>query len=199
MTQLGFYFNQTRCIGCHTCAVACKDWHDHQDGGINWMQIKTIEKGVFPHLFLAFAAIPCYQCESPVCMAVCPAGAISKRATDGIVVVDRDRCLGRETCEKTPCVKACPSRSPQFGSEENAKMQKCDFCLDRLDEGQQPICVEACPMFALEIGVLPELQKKYGDGKEAHGFRYSKKIKPAVVLTPKPEVYSNVYPPESGG
>ena len=69
-------------------------------------------------------------------------------------------------------------------------MQKCDFCLDRLNAGQPAICVQACPMFALEIGALSELQKKYGDRKEAHGFRYSKKIKPAVVMTPKPEVYT---------
>ncbi len=190
MTQLGFYFNQTRCIGCYTCAVACKDWHDHQTGSVNWMQIKTVEKGTFPNLFLAFAAIPCHQCELPACMAVCPVKAISKRESDGIVVVDQERCLGREKCRNTPCLKACLSRSPQFGPEDNAKMQKCDFCLERLNEGKTAICVEACPMFALEIGALSELQKKYNDQKEAHGFRYSKKIRPAVVFTPKPEVYS---------
>jgi anaerobic dimethyl sulfoxide reductase subunit B (iron-sulfur subunit) len=190
MTQLGFYFNQTRCTGCYTCAVACKDWHDHQTATVNWMQIKIIEKGIFPNLFLAFLAVPCYQCEEPSCMAVCPVEAISKRASDGIVVVDQEKCLGKEQCKKTPCVRACFSRTPQFGPEENAKMQKCDFCLDRLDEGKQPICVEACPMFAIEIGVLSELQKKYGNHKEAHGFRNSKKIKPAAVFTPKPEVYS---------
>ena len=133
MTQLGFYFNQTRCIGCYTCAVACKDWHDHQAGSVNWMQIKTVEKGTFPKLFLAFAALPCHQCESPACMAVCPVEAISKRESDGIVVVDQERCLGREKCKKAPCLKACLSRSPQFGPEDNAKMQKCDFCLERLN------------------------------------------------------------------
>jgi len=190
MKQMGVYFNQTRCIGCHTCAVACKDWHDHPAGSVNWMQIRTIEKGTFPNLFLAFVAVPCYQCEAPSCMAVCPVGAISKRELDGIVVVDRDRCLGREKCEKTPCLKACRSKSPQFGLEDNAKMQKCDFCQDRLDEGKQPICVEACPMFALDIDALPELQKKYGGIKEAEGFRYSQKVKPAAVFTPKPLIYS---------
>jgi len=190
MTQLGFYFNQTRCIGCHTCAVACKDWHDHQEATINWMQINTIEKGVFPHLFLAFIAVPCYHCEDPSCMAVCPADAISKRAADGIVIVDPDKCLGREGCEKTPCLTACRSSSPQFGLAPNAKMQKCDFCLDRLEEGKQPICVEACPMFALEIDSMENLQQKYGKQQAAEGFRYSKKIRPAALFTPKPEVFS---------
>ncbi|MBW2635554.1 MAG: 4Fe-4S dicluster domain-containing protein [Deltaproteobacteria bacterium] len=190
MSQMGFYFDQTRCTGCHTCRVACKDWHDLQSEGVNWMQIETIEKGTFPHLFLAFMATPCYQCETPACMAACPSEAISKRVSDGIVVVDPDACLGREKCEKTPCLKACRSRVPQFGPEENAKMQKCDFCLERLDQGKQPICVEACPMFALEIDTLTALQKKYGSSQEAAGFRHPIKLKPAVVFTPKPENYS---------
>ncbi len=189
MTQLGFYFNQTRCIGCHTCAVACKDWHDHQTGKVDWMRIETVEKGTYPHLFLAFMATPCHQCQDPSCLAVCPTEAISKRETDGIVVVDPDLCLGGEQCEKTPCLSACRSKSPQFGPEENPKMQKCDFCLDRLETGKQPICVEACPMFALDIAPLSELRSKYGDEKEAEGFSYSKKIKPAAVFTPKPVVY----------
>ncbi|MBU2644250.1 4Fe-4S dicluster domain-containing protein [bacterium] len=190
MNQMGFYFNQTRCIGCHTCAVACKDWHDHQDSAVNWMQIRIVEKGTFPHLFLAYLAAPCYQCEDPSCMAVCPVDAIYKRETDGIVIVDSERCLGSEACEKTPCLSACRSRSPQFGSEGNAKMQKCDFCVDRLEAGQQAICVEACPMFALDIDTLEQLQVKYGSRQTAEGFSYSKKIRPAAIFTPKPLVFS---------
>ena len=190
MSQVGIYFNQTRCTGCHTCRVACKDWYDLQVEGVNRIRVTAIEKGTYPHLFLAFIAIPCYQCAKPACVAACPAGAISKRASDGIVVVDRDRCLGREKCEKTPCLKACRSRAPQFGPEHNAKMQKCDFCLDRLVLGEQPICVEACPMYALEIGTLTELQKKHGSNQEAPGFRHPKTMKPAVVITAKPDIYS---------
>lgn len=190
MTQLGFYFNQTRCIGCHTCAIACKDWHDHQEATINWMQIITIEKGTFPHLFLAFLAVPCHQCEDPSCMAACPHDAIYKRSSDGIVIVDADKCPGREVCVKTPCLTACRSNSPQFGPAVDAKMQKCDFCLDRLESGKQAICVEACPMFALDIDTLSSLEQKYGTVKEAEGFQYSRKIRPAALFTPKPENYS---------
>ncbi|TET59569.1 MAG: 4Fe-4S dicluster domain-containing protein, partial [Promethearchaeota archaeon] len=45
MKQMGFYFNQTRCTGCYTCSVACKDWHDIPEGPINWRQIKSLEDG----------------------------------------------------------------------------------------------------------------------------------------------------------
>ncbi len=76
---------------------------------------------------------------------------------------------------------------PQFGPEENAKMQKCDFCLERFEKGQQPICIEACPMYALDIGSLKQLQEKYGFVNEAEGFSYSKSFKPSVIFKPKYE------------
>ena len=51
--QLGYYFDQTRCTGCYTCTVACKDWHDIPAGPANWLRVATILKGKFPNLFLA--------------------------------------------------------------------------------------------------------------------------------------------------
>ncbi len=184
MTQLGFYFDQTRCTGCYTCSVACKDWHDLDAGPINWMRVEVHEKGRFPDLFMAYTAFPCFHCQEPACILACPADAIIKRESDGIVSVDQDKCLGNEEC-RTLCLNACPWNAPQFGPEENAKMQKCDFCSHRLDNGQQPICVEACPMYALETGPLDELEADYGKIKEAEGFKYSDRFKPSVVFKPK--------------
>lgn len=180
MTQMGFYFDQTRCTGCYTCAVACKDWHDLDAGPVNWMRVRAIEKGKFPNVFVAYLVSPCYQCAEPPCVLACPAAAIVKRESDGIVVVDREKCLGATEC-RTLCLNACPWDAPQFGSEENARMQKCDLCLERLEKGQQTICVEACPMYALDVGPLDELKAKYGDGVEAEGFSYSERFKPALV------------------
>ena len=104
--------------------------------------------------------------------------------TNGIVEVDSDKCVGSEACPRK-CLKACPWNAPQFGPEENSKMQKCNFCLQRLESGKSPICVEACPMYAIEIGPLPELQKKFGQKVEATGFRYSERFKPSVAFHPK--------------
>jgi len=188
--QLGFYYDQTRCIGCYTCAIACKDWHDIHEKEVNWMQIQIIEKGKFPNLFMAYLAVPCYHCEEPSCIPACPQDAIYKRESDGIVLVDPDKCTGKEECKNTPCLSACRTRSPQFGTELNAKMQKCDFCLDRLQQGQQAICVEACPMFALDIDTLENLNHKFKGEKKTIGFPYSKKIKQASLFKPKPEIYS---------
>jgi anaerobic dimethyl sulfoxide reductase subunit B (iron-sulfur subunit) len=181
--QLGFYFDQTRCTGCHTCNVACKDWHDIEAGPVNWMRVTTIEQGRFPHVFVAWLVLPCCHCEQPDCVAACPVGAITKRADDGIVVVDRELCLGKNKCDL--CLQACPYQVPQFGTENNAKMQKCDLCLERVTEGQQPICVEACPMWALDFGSLDQLKARYGEVTEAVGFAYDPGTRPAIIFKAK--------------
>jgi len=79
------------------------------------------------------------------------------------------------------CLQACPYDAPQFGAEENAKMQKCDFCLDRLAENKAPICVDACIMHAMDAGPIEELQAKYGDIRQAEGFVYSEELIPSIV------------------
>ncbi len=187
MAQLGIYFDQTRCTGCYTCVVACKDWYNLEAGSVNYMQVRVIEKGTFPDLFAAYLARPCYHCQEPPCLRVCPSQAITKRDTDGIVVVDRDQCLGKKECPQK-CLKACPWKAPQFGPAVEDKMQKCQLCWERLEEGKQPICVEACPMFALEVGPLDELRRKYGEVTEAEGFEYRKRFGPSVVFKPKKDL-----------
>ncbi len=195
MAQMGIYFDQTRCTGCYTCAVACKDWHDVEAGPANWMRVRTFEEGKFPNVLVTYLASPCYHCANPPCVLACPVNAITKRAGDGIVVVDREKCLGNRGC-RTLCLNACPWDVPQFGPEDNAKMQKCDLCLERREHGQQTICVEACPMYALDVGPLDELKAKYGDSVDAQGFRYSKRFKPAVTFKPK-EFRQRQEPPGS--
>ena len=181
--QLGFYFDQTRCTGCFTCSVACKDWHDIPAGPANWLRVTEIEKGKFPHVFVAYFVTACWHCADPACVTACPEGAISKRQEDGVVVVDQDKCLGKDNCDM--CLQACAYEVPQFGAEQNAKMQKCNFCIDRLVEGKDPICVGACPMRALDAGPLDQLMAKHGQAQDAEGFVYSAELDPSVVFNPK--------------
>ncbi len=181
--QLGFYFDQTRCIGCFTCCIACKDWHDIPAGPAHWMRVTEIEEGKFPDVFVAYLSTPCYHCEDPACMESCPIDAINKRIEDGIVVVDREVCLGESDCGA--CKDACPYSAPQFGAEDNGKMQKCDFCLERWQEGRKPVCIEACPMRALDAGPREELKGRYGQTKAAAGFVYTDEVKPSVVFKDK--------------
>jgi anaerobic dimethyl sulfoxide reductase subunit B (iron-sulfur subunit) len=108
-------------------------------------------------------------------------GAIQKREADGIVLLDREMCLGALNCEGF-CQAACPYKAPEFGSGPDAKMEKCDLCFDRWAESKKPICVEACPMRALDAGPTEELIMKYGKIRTAEGFVYSERDRPSVVF-----------------
>jgi anaerobic dimethyl sulfoxide reductase subunit B (iron-sulfur subunit) len=180
--QLGFYFDQTRCTGCFACVVACKDWHDVPAGPASWIRVIALEKGKYPDLFVAFLAMTCLHCLQPKCVAACPVNAITKREQDGIVIVDREACLGKDCAL---CLDSCPYGAPQFGAEENAKMQKCDLCMERWTEGKKPVCIDACPMRALDAGSVEELTARYGDVREAEGFVYSEDLAPSIIFKPK--------------
>lgn len=182
--QLSFYFDQSRCIGCFTCAVACKDWNDVPAGPASWRRVSITEDGKYPHPVVTFLSSACYHCVKPVCMSACPVDAISKRNEDGIVVVDRVKCLGGESCGMR-CRKACFYKAPQFGEEKDDKMQKCDFCLERWGEGKLPICVASCPTRALDAGPLEEMEAKYGINHKALGFVYKDKLQPSIILKSK--------------
>lgn len=184
MTQTGFYFDQTRCTGCFTCVVSCKDWNDVDAGPASWLHVRAVEKGKYPDLFLAYLFSPCYHCANPPCVLACPVDAISKRGADGIVVVDREKCSGRDECGGL-CLNACPWDSPQFGPEENARMQKCDLCLERREQGQQTVCVESCPMYALDAGPLDELRARHEGAPRAAGFTPSERFGPSVLFKPR--------------
>lgn len=181
--QYGFYFDQTRCIGCYACVVACKDWHNVEEDLCALCRVTTIETGKFPDVFVAFFFSACYHCTDPACASACPSGAITKRKIDGIVVVDREKCLGEDACGA--CKEVCAYNAPVFGSEENARMQKCDLCYGRISDGLNPICVGACRTRALDAGPMDKLKTKYGGVKQAAGFTCSNKTEPSVVLRSK--------------
>ncbi len=181
---MGFFFDQTRCTGCFTCMVACKDWHDIPAGPAKWIRVTSIEKGKYPNPSVSYLTLSCLHCANYPCGDAFPANAIAKRDADGIVVVDSEICIGGEEC-KFACLKACPYNAPQFGPETNPKMQKCDFCLEELEEGKQPICVSSCPTRAMDAGPLGELRAKYGDKREAEGFSYHRKAQPSITLKSK--------------
>ncbi len=96
----------------------------------------------------------CLHCETPDCVTVCPTGASYKRAEDGIVLVDEDKCIGCQLC-----AWACPYGAREF-NHHHGVMQKCTLCVDRiynesLDEAdRQPACVAACPTRARHFGDL---------------------------------------------
>jgi anaerobic dimethyl sulfoxide reductase subunit B (iron-sulfur subunit) len=144
-----------------------------------------MEKGKYPDVSVRFLSMACCHCENPACVYVCPVNAITKREKDGIVIVNKAACLGGKRCGFA-CRNACPYDAPQFDVEEYAQMQKCNFCVERLNENKKPICVEACITKALDAGPFEELRRKYDQIREAEGFAYSPSLKPSVLFRPKP-------------
>ncbi|HEA0434021.1 TPA: dimethyl sulfoxide reductase subunit B, partial [Salmonella enterica] len=65
-------------------------------------------------------------------------------------------------CEDPACTKVCPYGAPQYNAAKG-HMTKCDGCYDRVAEGKKPICVESCPLRALDFGPIDELRKKHGE------------------------------------
>ncbi len=143
-TQLGFFIDTNRCIGCFTCAMACKNQY-HQEVGVQWRQVHPLTTEIYPHRERAFLSLACNHCERPTCLEVCPVKAYYKRDKDGVVVHEQDKCIG---CGN--CIRSCPYGAPRYNAALK-KAEKCSFCWQRLDAGLKPACVLSCPVEALQI------------------------------------------------
>ncbi|MBR2789804.1 MAG: 4Fe-4S dicluster domain-containing protein, partial [Eggerthellaceae bacterium] len=134
--QYGFLVKTRNCINCNNCVEACRMWNRTPEAGPARRKITAYTDSIGRVRYVSTA---CMHCEDPACLAVCPAGAISK-GEGGIVTVNKDRCIG---CKY--CFQACPFDIPRFAEEgEDRAMHKCDMCASRLDEGRIPACVDNC-------------------------------------------------------
>ena len=172
--QYGFYINTDRCVQCHACEVACKAWN-RVDLDIKWRRVADFWGGSFPAVANQTVSFSCMHCAKPACVEICPSGALSKRAQDGIVVVDQAKCIACHSC-----AKACPFDVPQYGT--SGTMQKCNLCLARIEQQRQPICVSTCPGEAIKFGTMEELIKT---AQTQSGGRLNSPTVPSFVLAGK--------------
>lgn len=186
MTQYGFYFDSTRCTGCRTCTMACKDYKDlttdiayrhvyDLEGG-NWTEK---DNGAYTQdCFMYHMSISCQHCTDPACTHVCPTTAMHKDADTGIVSVDTDKCIGCGYCHM-----ACPYNAPKVDREKGHSV-KCNGCIERVTEGKNPICVDACPLRALDFGDIDTLKKKYSGTDELPPLPEASYTHPNIIIKP---------------
>lgn len=155
---VGILVDTTRCIGCRACEIACGEEHDMlvpdvlNDGALEmqrttsdkqWMVVNKhqTEKGE------VFVKRQCMHCYQAACATACPTEAMNQ-TSKGPVVWDGGKCIG---CRY--CMTSCPFDMPKFEyGEWNPKIQKCTMCFERLEKGQKPACVKACPTDTLMFG-----------------------------------------------
>lgn len=141
--KMAFLVNCDRCIACNACEVSCKNYYQ-QEASVHWRKVYYMQEKELALPIRVGVSLACNHCEDPACMKACPTGAYRKRE-DGIVVHDNDRCIGCKLC-----MMACPYKVPCF-DKDLGKVTKCDMCAARQDNGEQPVCVQSCPMDAISI------------------------------------------------
>jgi Fe-S-cluster-containing dehydrogenase component len=205
-----------KCKNARKCVDACQEGHllpkDHE-----WMKLYLLQddnntaKYWFPR--------PCFHCDKPMCVSVCPVGATYKR-DDGIVLIDNDRCIGCKFCMtgcpysvrvfnwKDPEVKVPADHvyDPETGIPQvEGTVGKCIFCADKLRNNELPRCVSACPMGVIYFGDLNEDTITNGEETlrfsklmaDRAGYRYREELGtlPSVYYLPPT---ARLFPVERG-
>ena len=178
---VGMLYDTTKCIGCKTCVVACKESNEMRpdtrlselhdaplalnDRTKNIIKLYKDDDGR-----RSYMKQQCMHCIDPACVGACMIGALQKREY-GIVTWESDRCIGCRYCQV-----ACPYNVPKFEWEStNPRIIKCELCSHRMPE-KGPACCEVCPREAVIYGkydeLLAEAKKRLAD----HPGRYVDKI-----------------------
>jgi Fe-S-cluster-containing dehydrogenase component len=205
-----------RCKNARKCVEACQEGHllpkDHE-----WMKLYLLQDDV--HTAKYWFPRPCFHCDKPMCVSVCPVGATFKRP-DGIVLIDNQRCIGCKFC-----MTGCPFSARVFNWKDpevkvpegnvydpetnipavEGTVGKCIFCADKLRKNELPRCVTACPMGVIYFGDI--LEDTVTNGNETvrfsklmtdrAGFRYREELGtlPSVYYLPPSQ---RMFPVESG-
>jgi len=178
MAKYGWLLDPKRCIECRACEAACKQWNGVETGvGLRYRLVHVAESGKFPAVTTQALSLACNHCDNAWCVKVCPVKAIRRR-DDGIVLIDRDACVGCRECEKF-----CPYQVPQFNATAK-KVEKCTMCADRIDQNLQPACATLCPTEALQWGKWDDIRGQ-GTGQVA-GFTDPQYTRPNIRFLTEP-------------
>jgi Fe-S-cluster-containing dehydrogenase component len=178
MTQYAIVTDLNRCVGCLSCAVACKVVNNVPIGNY-WTKILRIgpnpksEGAKFPDVEYYYLPVQCQHCIEPECVKVCPTQASHKRA-DGTVQIDKSKCIGCQFC-----VMACPYGVRYLNDVEKV-VEKCTLCDQRTANGDLPQCVSQCVGLARYFGDLDEVGDNWSTLKGGGDTTFGASVKPYV-------------------
>ena len=201
VTRYGMAIDTRRCFGCQTCAVACK-MANNMPEGIVYNRVKTIggeaidtAAGQHPHCTLEYLPFQCQHCETPACLRACPTGATQQR-DDGIVWIDATLCIGCASC-----IDACPyegvrtllDAEPSYyldvmvgeadaPEHHGGIVEKCTFCYNLIDRGEEPACMQLCPGRARYWGDLDDPESEISKAIEGREHEF---LQEEVGTSPK--------------
>ncbi|NQV83503.1 MAG: 4Fe-4S dicluster domain-containing protein [Rhodospirillales bacterium] len=204
--KLGLVIDLDICVGCHACAVSCKEWntsghmapltdlmaYGERPTGVWFNRVHTfeVENEETGESRTVHFPRSCLHCEDAPCVTVCPTGASYKREEDGIVLVNENICIGCKLCSW-----ACPYGAREY-DEDAGVMKKCTLCVDKIynptlpAESRVPACVSTCPAGARHFGDLGDPDSdisKLVEAREGYALMPEQGCKPTNrYLSPRP-------------
>ncbi len=145
--RLAMVIDLRKCYGCHSCSIACKS-EFNVPLGVRRSQVETIDKGKYPGVKRAFLPRLCNHCTNPPCVSICPTQASYRDDEKGLVDIHEEKCI-----DCGLCLPACPYGA-RFSHPVKNIVNKCNFCIHRVERGVVPSCVNTCPSNARIFGDL---------------------------------------------
>ena len=139
-----------QCVRCYACEIACKQENDLHIGPRLVQNITIGPRNVLNELYMDFVPVLCFHCDDPPCAYFCSNGAIVKR-DDGVVLINGLLC---NKCRL--CINACPYGAIHWDGGKGT-VNKCTLCVERMDNGLEPSCVQHCLSGALQFVIEEEL------------------------------------------
>ncbi len=176
-SPVAMLIDTTRCTGCESCVLACKEVNhlgadrlrpgQETEDALSSTRFTTVLRRPGDH----FVKQQCRHCVEPACVSVCPVGAMQK-TPEGPVIYDSTRCIG---CRY--CLVACPYGIPRYEWDASVPyVRKCTLCYSRVADGKKPACVDACPHEALAFGTRDDLLSEAHRRLDAHPDRYVQNV-----------------------
>ncbi|MDF1545126.1 MAG: 4Fe-4S dicluster domain-containing protein [bacterium] len=181
--------DSTACIGCRKCEYACNKTHELNDNPLSFFEDRSVlqerrrpEHDAFTVVNAykdarakegeAYVKVQCMHCNDPACVSACLVGALSKDR-HGPVLYDAWKCIG---CRY--CMVSCPFQVPAYEYQDAVapRVRKCNFCTERIHNGERPACVEICPNEALMFGTRKEMLDVAYGRMSANPDKYDKHV-----------------------